>query len=320
MNVHKNARLTWHTRRHIVKRWEAGETPLLIARAVGVSLACVHKWLRRYKAEGEAGLHDRSSRPHRLRKPTPPELEAEVEALRRLRQPCWKIAKKTGLSRATVARICKRTGLSRLSALVPKPPVIRYEKENPGDMIHIDIKKLGRIDGIGHRITGNRQGQSAPRSRKAGGKGWEYLHLAVDDHSRLAYGEIFPDEKRKSSIQFLLNALRFFRSHGVKVYRVMTDNGTSLKSHRYRKALRMLGIKHKRTRPYTPKTNGKAERFVQTSLREWAYAKPYDTSEERRKMLLPFLHHYNYHRPHFGLNGNTPISRLAVNNLLRRYT
>lgn len=312
MNVHKNARLTWHTRRHIVKRWQAGETPLSIARAVGVSPACVHKWLRRYKAEGEAGLHGRSSRPHRLRAQTPETVAAEVERLRRLRQPFWKMAAQTGVSRATVARICKRKGLSRLSVLEPKPPVIRYEKENPGDMIHIDIKRLGRIEGIGHRFTGNRKGQSNGR-----GKGWEYLHLAVDDHSRLAYSEIFPDEKRKSCIRFLFNALRFFRSHGIKVYRVMTDNGTSLKSHRYRKALRMLKITHKRTRPYTPKTNGKAERFVQTSLREWAYAKPYHHSDERRKSLLPFLHHYNYHRPHFGLNGKTPISRLSVNNLLR---
>lgn len=317
MNVHKNARLTYHSRVFIVKRWEAGETPRSIASAVGVSPACVYKWLRRYKAEGEAGLHGRSSRPHRLRGKTAPELDTEVERLRRLRRPCWKIAAQTGLSRATVARICKRKGLSRLSALEPKPPVIRYEKQTPGEMIHIDIKKLGRIDGIGHRITGNRKGQSQPRSRKEGGKGWEYLHLAIDDHSRLAYSEIFPDEKRKSCIRFLFNALRFFRSHGVKVYRVMTDNGTSLKSHRYRKALRMLGIMHKRTRPYTPRTNGKAERYVQTSLREWAYVKPYHHSDERRKSLLPWLHHYNYHRPHFGLNGKTPISRLAVNNLLR---
>ncbi len=173
----------------------------------------------------------------------------------------YKIATQTGVSCATVARICKRKGMSRLSTLEQRPPVIRYEKETPGEMIHIDIKKLGRIEGIGHRITGDRTGQSNGR-----GKGWEYLHLAIDDHSRLAYSEIFPDEKRKSSIQFLLNALRFFRSHGIKVYRVMTDNGTSLKSYRYRKALRMLGIKHKRTRPYTPRTNGKAERFVQTSL------------------------------------------------------
>ena len=233
----------------------------------------------------------------------------EVERLRRQRQPFWKIAAASGLSRATVARICKRRGLSRLSALDVKPPIIRYEKENPGDMIHIDIKKLVKIDGVGHRITGDRS--------RGKGKGCEYLHLAVDDHSRLAYSELLPDEKRKSCIRFLMNALRFYRRHGVKVYRVMTDNGVSFRSYRYAKTLRMLQIKHKRTRPYTPKTNGKAERFVQTSLREWAYVKPYNHSDERAKSLLPFLHHYNYHRPHMGINGKTPISRIPVNNLLR---
>ncbi|MGH8755693.1 MAG: IS481 family transposase [Burkholderiales bacterium] len=320
MNVHKNARLTYHSRAHIVKRHEAGETPRSIASAVGVSPACVYKWLKRHKMEGAAGLHDRTSRPHRLRAHTPEGVQAQIEALRRERRPCWKIAAQTGVSPATAARICKRKGLARLAVLEPRPPVVRYEKETPGEMIHIDIKKLGRIDGIGHRITFDRKGQSHPRSRKEGGKGWEYLHLAVDDHSRLAYSEIFPDEKRKSCIRFLFNALRFFRRHGVKVYRVMTDNGTSLKSHRYGKALRMLGIKHKRTRPYTPKTNGKAERFVQTSLREWAYERPYHSSEDRRKSLLPFLHHYNYHRPHFGLKGKTPISRIPLNNLLRHDT
>ena len=200
----------------------------------------------------------------------------------------------------------------------PEEPVIRYEKEAPGDMIHIDIKRLGRIEGIGHRITGDRKGQANPRSRKQGGHGWEYLHLAVDDHSRLAYSEILPDEKRKSCLRFLFNALRFFRRYGVKVHRVMTDNGVSFRSHRYAKALRMLNIKHKRTKPYTPKTNGKVERFVQTSLREWAYAKPYESSAKRTESLTPFLHHYNYHRPHFGIKGYTPVSRLPQNNLLRR--
>ena len=190
MNVHKNARLTYHSRVQLVKRHEEGETPRSIASAVGVSPACVCKWLKRHKMEGAAGLHDRTSRPHRLRAQTPEGVEAQIEALRRCRQPCWKIAAQTGVSRATAARICKRKGLSRLSALEPKPPVVRYEKEKPGEMIHIDIKKLGRIDGIGHRITFDRKGQSQPRSRKEGGKGWEYLHLAVDDHSRLAYSEI----------------------------------------------------------------------------------------------------------------------------------
>lgn len=312
MNVHKNAQLTYHTRMHIVKRYEAGETPRSIASAVGVSPASAYKWLRRYKAQGLAGLHDRTSRPRRLRAQTPEAVEAQIESLRRHRLPCWKIATQTGVSRATVARICKRKGLSRLSALEPKPPVLRYEKKMPGEMIHIDIKRLGRIDGIGHRITGDRKGQSNGR-----GKGWEYLHLAVDDHSRLAYSEIMPDEKRASCVRFLLNALRFFRSHGVRVWRVMTDNGASFRSYRYAKALRLLAIKHKRTKPFTPQTNGKAERFVQTSLREWAYERPYHSSEQRTQSLLPWLHHYNYHRPHFGLKGKTPISRIPLNNLLR---
>lgn len=206
---------------------------------------------------------------------------------------------------------------ARLSALDPRIEIIRYEKRQPGEMIHIDIKKLGRSQGAGLRVTGNRIGQSAPRSRKQGGKGWEYLHLAVDDHSRLAYSEILPDETRRSCLKFLCIPLRFFRDHGVKVLRVMTDNGVSFRSHRYAKALRMLKIKHTRTRPYPPRTNGKAERFVQTSLREWAYTKPYNHSSERAAALMPFLHHYNHHRPHFGINGCPPISRISVNNLAR---
>ena len=290
----------------IVGRRQAGETPRSIAGAVGVSAATVRKWLRRHESEGVAGLQDRTSRPHRRRTRITSHQIAQVEAL-----------------------------LSRLSALDPKIEIIRYEKKQPGEMIHIDIKKLGRIEGVGHRITGDRTGQSAPRSRKEGGKGWEYLHLAVDDHSRLAYSEILPDETRRSCLKFLFNALRFFRDHGVKALRVMTDNGVSFRSHRYATALRMLKIKHKRTRPYTPRTNGKAERFVQTSLREWAkltkgssrrsllewsaegYAKPYNHSSERTAALLPFLHHYNHHRPHFGINGCPLISRISVNNLSR---
>ncbi len=317
MNVHKNAKLTPLGREQIIRRKAAGETAGAIAAALGVSPVTVRKWIGRYEAEGMAGLQDRSSRPHRLRGKTGKEQEDAVEALRRQRMPFWKIAASVGLSRATAARIGKAKGLSRLSALEPKAQIVRYEKEAPGDMIHIDIKKLGRIEGIGHRITGDRKGQANPRSRKQGGHGWEYLHLAVDDHSRLAYSEILPDEKRKSCLRFLFNALRFFRRYGVKVHRVMTDNGVSFRSYRYAKALRMLKIKHKRTKPYTPKTNGKAERFVQTSLREWAYAKPYETSAKRLESLTPFLHHYNYHRPHFGIEGNTPVSRLPQNNLLR---
>jgi transposase len=333
VNIHKNARTTPNMRALIVGRRQAGETPRSIAGAVGVSPATVRKWLRRHESEGMAGLQDRTSRPHRLRTRITSHQIAQVEALRRARQPFWKIAREAGLSLSSVARIAKTKGLSRLSALDQRIEIVRYEKKQPGEMIHIDIKKLGRIEGVGHRITGDRTGQSAPRSRKEGGKGWEYLHLAVDDHSRLAYSEILPDETRRSCLKFLFNALRFFRDHGVKVFRVMTDNGVSFRSHRYAKALRMLKIKHKRTRPYTPRTNGKAERFVQTSLREWAkpaqgssrrsllewpaegYAKPYNHSSERAAALLPFLHHYNHHRPHYGINGKSLISRIPGYNL-----
>lgn len=317
MNIHRNAKTTPLMRGQIVERHRAGETPLSISRAVGVSPATVRKWLSRFEAEGPAGLADRSSRPHSLQTKATAEQRQEVERLRRERQPLWKIAGQVELSRATVARIARGQGLSRLSALDPKPEIIRYEKEAPGEMIHIDIKKLGRIEGIGHRITGERKGQSNPRSRKRGGKGWEYLHLAVDDYSRLAYSEILPDETRRSCLAFLFNALRFFKQHGVKVERVMTDNGVSFRSLRYAKALRRLKIKHKRTKPYTPRTNGKAERFVQTSLREWAYAKPYTHSAERRAALPVFLDQYNHLRPHCGIQGKTPISRLTPNNLSR---
>lgn len=317
MNVHKNAKLTRAGRENVVRRWQNGETPDAIANTTGVSPRTVYKWLKRFREGGEAALCDRSSRPHRVQTKASEEQKSKVESLRRTRKPFWRIASEVGLSRATVARIGAAQGLSRLSALEPKAKIVRYEKASPGEMIHIDIKKLGRIEGIGHRITGNRQGQSNPRARKQGGHGWEYLHLAVDDHSRLAYSEILPDEKRSSCLRFLFNALRFFRKYGVRVKCVMTDNGVSFRSHRYAKGMRLLKIKHKFTKPYTPKTNGKAERFVQTSLREWAYAKAYETSKDRANDLLPFLRHYNYHRPHFGLNGNTPISRIAPNNLLR---
>ena len=248
MNIHKNAKTTPKMRGLIVAARQAGETPDRIASALGVSAVTVRKWLARHAAAGEAGLTDRSSRPRQLQTRARDGQRADVEVLRRARQPFWSEgmtatgpkecpnAASVGLSRATVARVGKSCGLSHLSALSPKPEIIRYEKDTPGAMIHTDIKKLGRIEGIGHRITpsrrlqaiacramGDRTGQSNPRGRKAGGKGWEYQHLAVDDHSRLAYSEIFPDETRKSCLRFLFNALRFFRSHGVKVWRVMTE-------------------------------------------------------------------------------------------------
>ena len=315
MNIHKNARLTPIGRERLVRQVESGQTPETAARSAGVCPRTVRKWLARYASEGVAGLQDRSSRPHRLHRPTPAATVERIEALRRQRFTGQQIARDLGVSPATVSRVLCRLGLNRIAALEPAEPVRRYERERPGELIHIDIKKLGRFERTGHRITGHRIANSR-------GIGWEYLHLAVDDHSRLAYSEILPDEKRGSCLRFLFNALRFFRRYGIAVERVMTDNGSAFKSRRYAKALRLLGIGHRRTRPYTPKTNGKAERFVQTSLREWAYAKAYQTSDQRRSELPAFLFRYNWQRPHTSLKAKPPISRLGLSedNLLRLHT
>ena len=286
------------------------------ARRFNTTPKIVAKWVERFEAEGVEGLRDRSSRPLSSPNQTAPATAAAVEALRLQRHTGKQIAAEVGVSAATVSRILKRLGLNRWSALEPAQPVRRYERAAPGEIIHIDIKKLGKFNRVGHRITGDRNGQSNTR-----GVGWEYVHLAIDDHSRLAYSEILPDEKRRSCLRFLFNALRFFRSLGVKVERVMTDNGSSFRSRRYAKALRRLRIKHLRTRPYTPRTNGKAERFVQTSLREWAYARAYNTSDERAAELPVWLHRYNCHRPHGSLQSKPPITRLTQteDNLLRLY-
>ena len=277
----------------------------------------VAKWVARFRAEGVAGLQDRSSRPRSSPSQTGPAACERVEALRRQRYTGEQIAAEVGVSAATVSRILKRLGLNRLAALEPAEPIRRYERAAPGEIVHIDIKKLGKFNRIGHRITGGRIGQS--KSRRVG---WEYVHLAIDDHSRLAYSEILPDEKRTSCLRFLFNALRFFRGFGVRVERIMTDNGSSFRSHRYAKALRRLRIKHLRTKPYTPRTNGKAERFVQTSLREWAYARAYSTSQHRAAELPIWLHRYNWHRPHGGIGAKPPISRIALtkDNVLRLHT
>jgi len=287
------------------------------ARRFNTTPKTVAKWVERFEAEGVEGLRDRSSRPLSSPNQTAPATAAAVEALRLQRHTGKQIAAEVGVSAATVSRILKRLGLNRWSALEPAQPVRRYERAAPGEIIHIDIKKLGKFNRVGHRITGDRNGQSNTR-----GVGWEYVHLAIDDHSRLAYSEILPDEKRRSCLRFLFNALRFFRSLGVKVERVMTDNGSSFRSRRYAKALRRLRIKHLRTRPYTPRTNGKAERFVQTSLREWAYARAYNTSDERAVELPVWLHRYNCHRPHGSLQSKPPITRLTQteDNLLRLYS
>jgi len=308
MDTHKNARLTPKGREAMVRAVvDGGLSKAEAARRYNTTPKTVAKWVERFRRQGVEGLRDRSSRPLSSPSQTAQATCDAVEVLRRQRYTGAQIAAQVGVSPATVSRILRRRGLNKLSALEPAEPARRYERERPGEIIHIDIKKLGRFNQIGHRITGDRTGQSNAR-----GVGWEFLHLAIDDHSRLAYSEIMPDEKRRSCLRFLFNALRFFRAHGVKVERIMTDNGTSFRSRRYAKALRMLKIKHLRTKPYTPKTNGKAERFVQTALREWAYAKAYLHSDQRAAELPIWLHRYNWHRPHASLKANTPISRLGL--------
>ncbi len=318
MDTHKNARLTPKGREAMVRAVvDGGLSRLAAARQFNTTAKTVGKWVERFRAQGTAGLCDRSSKPLSSPRQTAAATCDVVEALRRQRYTGKQIAAECSLSPATVSRILKRRGLNRLAALEPAEPVRRYERQHPGEIVHIDIKKLGRFNAVGHRITGDRTGQSNGR-----GVGWEYLHLAIDDHSRVAYSEILPDEKRRSCLRFLFNALRFFRAHGVKVERIMTDNGSSFRSLRYAKALRRLTIKHLRTRPYTPKTNGKAERFVQTALREWAYAKAYLHSDQRAAELPAWLHRYNWHRPHGSLKAKTPISRLSLteDNLLRLHS
>jgi transposase InsO family protein len=299
-----------------------GQTPEAASEAVGVCPRTVRKWLGRYQTEGLAGLQDRSSRPKRLRKPTPPEVIERIESLRRQRMPGKEIAATVGVSPATVSRVLKRLGLNKLSALEPAEPPRRYEREHPGEMIHIDIKKLGKFNRIGHRITGDRTGQSNSR-----GVGWEYVHacpersrrVCIDDASRVAFSKIMKSERKGCAVAFLKAAIAYYKSLGVTVERVMTDNGSCYRSGAFAKACRRFHLKHIRTKPYTPRTNGKAERFIQTSLREWAYARAYLNSKQRANELPFFMHRYNWHRPHASIGAKPPISRLGLteDNLLR---
>ena len=254
MNIHKNARLTPHSRAELVRRvLVEGQAPMAVATAMGVTTKTVGKWVARFAAEGAAGLVDRSSRPHRLYRPTPEATAERIEALRRQRWTGKQIAQATGVSPVTVSRVLKRLGLSRIKNLAPAEPVIRYERKTPGEMIHLDIKKLGRFDRVGHRITGDRTGQSNSR-----GIGWEFVHVCIDDASRIAFSQIMPDEKKESATTFLKAALAYYHSLGIAVARVMTDNGSCYRSFDFRDACRDLGLKHIRTKPYTPKTNGKS--------------------------------------------------------------
>jgi transposase InsO family protein len=295
MNVHKNARLTPRGRERIVKLAASGQTPKAIGQAVGVCPRTVRKWLKRHDSAGIAGLQDRSSRPHRLRRPTPQPVVERIAALRRQRLTGKAIAAEVGVSQATVSRILRRLGMNKLSALEPEP-IRRYERENPGELIHLDIKKLGRIGSVGHRITGRRTGVV----NRHLGIGWEFVHVCIDDASRLAFSRVMKDERKQSAVAFLKTAVAYYASLRVKVERVMTDNGSCYRSKAFARACRRFGLKHIFTKPYTPKTNGKAERFIQTSLREWAYARAYNTSDERTAELSG------------GFTATTGIGRMVV--------
>jgi transposase InsO family protein len=306
MNVHKNARLTPQGRCLMVRRIEQGWRVADAALAAGLSERRAYEWLKRYRAGGEIALHDRSSTPARYRDPAPNPRDAEIERLRRQRMTGDRIARQLGLPHSTVGAVLRRLGLGRLTALDPPPTVVRYQRERPGELLHFDTKKLGRIDGVGHRITGRRSGAI----NRHHGIGWEALHVCIDDASRLAYTELLPDEKKESAIAFLGRALDWFARHGVGVERIMTDNGSAYRSHAFRTACAQVGLKHIRTRPYTPRTNGKAERFIQTSLREWAYARAYQSSAERGQAMHPWITDYNHTRPHSALGGKPPASKL----------
>ena len=316
MNTHKNARLTFVRRMEMVKQMtQSGLSPCAAAAAQGVSAPTARKWLGRFLAQGELGLADRTSRPRLSPTAIKPGTALAIVELRRRRLTQARIAASLGVSKSTVSRVLARAGLSRLSDLEPSAPVVRYEHAAPGDLIHIDTKKLGRIERMSHRITGDRR-------HSVDGAGWEFLFVAIDDHARIGFTDMYPDERKVSAVQFLDNTVAYFCSLGVKVRRLLTDNGSAFRSKAFAKACRRLHIKHSFTRPYRPQTNGKAERFIQSALREWAYGVPYNNSSERTDMLDRWIHHYNWHRPHQGIGGLAPINRLAQsrNNLLTLHT
>ena len=304
MDYHHNARLMIFSREQLAKSVVEHR----------LSRQSASKWVRRFRQSGRSGLSDRSSRPHRSPRRTSQELVERVGRLRRERKTGVQITQLTGLSRATVSRILTRLKLNKIRMLEPKLPPNRYEYPCPGDMLHIDIKKLARIHKPGHRITGNPQDETR-------GAGWEFLYVAVDDHSRMAYVAMMPDEKAISAELFLRQAAGYFAQHSIQLRRVMTDNGPCFLSDRFKAQCQTLNARHIRTRIYTPRTNGKTERFIQTAIREWAYARLYQNSQGRNSYLNPWIHHYNWHCPYASLNQMPPICRSAidfdVNNLLR---
>jgi transposase InsO family protein len=307
MDYHQNARLTIHSREQLAKIvMERGGTLKAAAAAFNVSSKTASKWARRYRQQGMAGLKDRSSRPLQSPRKTSSSLLERVLALRRMRWNGWRIAGELHLSRATVSRILRRAGLNHLRSLEPPPPVIRYEHKRPGDLIHFDIKRLARIVKPGHRVHGD-------RSRGTRGAGYEYLHVAIDDHSRIAFSLILPDQTHQSAIRFFLMTRAYYAGFGFSIRRVLTDNGPCYRHWLFRKILHQQHVRQRFTRIYTPRTNGKAERLIQTALREWAYARSYQHSLQREQQLPLWLHDYNFHRPHASLKLNTPASRAGLN-------
>jgi transposase InsO family protein len=314
MRIHRNARICPNSRRLLVRRIEdEGWALTPAAEAAGVSERTARKWLARWRAEGEGGLLDRSSAPRsRPTRMAADRLEA-IEALRRLRMTAAEIAEVLGMALSTVSRWLKRIGLGRRSALAPPEPPNRYERKRPGELVHVDVKKLGRIRGVGHRISGSRASQSRTRreGRRTGAAGWEFVHVCVDDATRLAYVEVLPDEKGATAAGFLRRAAAWLAGMGVTVERVLSDNGSCYRSRVHATACRELGMRHLRTRPYRPRTNGKAERFIQTLTNGWAYGAIYGSSAERTAALPGWLDHYNYRRPHGSLGHRPPAARFA---------
>ena len=306
MDLHKNARSCPKSRALLVKRMLAGEKPKDVAEALGLSERTAYKWLRRYREEGLDGLQDRRSSPHRIPRRLGRQEQERLLGLRLERLSQSEIAWKTGIPRSTVSRWLRRWNLGRLPQLAPPEPVRRYEKQFAGELVHLDIKKLGKISGVGHRVT--RQYRTKPRV------GWEFAHVAIDDASRVAYVEILEDERALSAQAFLQRVCAFFADRGVTIQRILTDNGPCYRAHSFADLCRQLGMRHSRTRPYRPQTNGKAERFIRTLQQEWAYAFTFQSSKQRSNMLAKYLHFYNQHRAHSALRGRPPNSRLPLNN------
>ncbi|AZX41876.1 IS481 family transposase [Bordetella pertussis] len=316
MNTHKHARLTFLRRLEMVQQLIAHQVCVPeAARAYGVTAPTVRKWLGRFLAQGQAGLADASSRPTVSPRAIAPAKALAIVELRRKRLTQARIAQALGVSASTVSRVLARAGLSHLADLEPAEPVVRYEHQAPGDLLHIDIKKLGRIQRPGHRVTGNRRDTVE-------GAGWDFVFVAIDDHARVAFTDIHPDERFPSAVQFLKDAVAYYQRLGVTIQRLLTDNGSAFRSRAFAALCHELGIKHRFTRPYRPQTNGKAERFIQSALREWAYAHTYQNSQHRADAMKSWLHHYNWHRPHQGIGRAVPISRLNLDeyNLLTVHT